>query len=251
MYKEYSPSAILDPYIDKYWISNGFIQGSFNLRIAADGCADIILASGENATSRQMKEFHPYIVGTMETYGEELLCNHVNMMGIRFKPAGITAFIQNNIYDFTNIKADLSDVESIFGDEFYSVLMSDNNFYAILLEVDNYLIRRLPYRYKQEKRIVSALLLINRLKGIVSSGEVADYVCLSQRQFERLFKYSTGISPKTYGRIVRYKNTRRYLQENPKATLFSAAIDCGYYDHSHLIKDFQTLSGEVPKISMD
>jgi Transcriptional regulator containing an amidase domain and an AraC-type DNA-binding HTH domain len=69
---------------------------------------------------------------------------------------------------------------------------------------------------------------------------------LSKRQFERTFKNAIGISPKLFSRIIKFKNSVNYLRSSSTNSLYNVAIDCGYYDHSHLIKDFKEFGGTLP-----
>ena len=246
MYKEYSPDELLSPYIDKYWVSKGKIPGNGNMIIPADGCVDIIFAWGSSAFDRSMQECYPYIVGTMETFSSEMFRHEVDMLGIRFKPLGITAFIKTPVNELTNLKTELNQIESIFCDDLHLPLQALYNSYNILKHIDNYLIQKLFSVYKQDERILFCVNEIITNKGLLSTTQLSEKSCLSKRQFERIFKHSLGISAKTFSKIERMKHTKTYLKSNPGISIFNAAIDCGYYDHSHLIKDFKELSGQLP-----
>ncbi len=248
MYKEYSPDLLLSPYIDKYWATQGVLIGEQRMKIAGDCCVDIIFAYGESARIRSMEDYCPYIVGTMSSYAEELFFKEINMLGIRFKPGGIKAFVRLQVNELNNIKVDLKSFDSLFDQDFYLSLQGTDNVTKLIEYINSYLLAKLPFLYETEERVVYAVNLIDSYKGVIPVKEVADKACLSSRQFERLFKNAVGISAKTYCRIARFKHTKRYLKENPNNTLFSTAVDCGYYDHAHLIKDFMVLSGESPKL---
>ena len=83
-------------------------------------------------------------------------------------------------------------------------------------------------------------------KGTLPIALLAEKSCLSKRQFERRFINDVGISPKTFSRVIKFSNECCFLNEEPKKSLFETAIDCGYYDHAHLIKEFKSLSGLSP-----
>jgi AraC-like DNA-binding protein len=243
MYREFLPGIQLKPYIDRYWVNQGFVYGQQQLIIPADGCVDIIFATGEAASARSMKDYHPYIVGTMDTYSEEIFSNQVEMLGIRFNPVGITAFVRTQVHELTNSKIDLLDVESLFGQDFYLPLQEQGTLIQKLEYINCYLISKLPHLYTVEERILQAVKYISESNGQMSVNDIIKDVCLSPRQFERLFKSSVGISAKKYSRIVRLKYTQKYIEAYPHASVFSVAVDCGYYDHSHLIRDFNVLAG--------
>ncbi len=51
-----------------------------------------------------------------------------------------------------------------------------------------------------------------------------------------------GLSPKDYIRLQRYRAALHALKKR-NSTLTEVALDCGYYDHSHLTHEFRTISG--------
>jgi transcriptional regulator GlxA family with amidase domain len=73
----------------------------------------------------------------------------------------------------------------------------------------------------------------------------ADHVGLSSRQFERRFVQAVGIPPKLFCRIQRFQRVFSVL-ETGKSAWADAAVQCGYYDQAHLIRDFREFAGKPP-----
>ena len=246
-YKEYEPNRLLSPYIDTYWMGGSFGgEGKFN-KILPDGCVDIIFSFDKfDKFDKAKSTCFTKIVGTMTTFLEISYPQTVEMFGIRFKPAGITAFTRVPVEEFTDRDVELALVDTLFDKSFFETLPEKQSVEEMIRHTDNYLINYLPCLYHQEKQIIRAVDLICFYRGQLSSAKVASEVCLCQRHFERKFKSAIGISPKTFAKIHRFKYALRYLRNNPDQDLTSVAIECGYYDHTHLIKDFKTLSGNTP-----
>ena len=57
---------------------------------------------------------------------------------------------------------------------------------------------------------------------------------------------TTGYTPKEFSRIIKFQYAIEVLRNAPHTDLSSIALDCGYYDHSHFIKEFKRLAGDVP-----
>lgn len=95
-------------------------------------------------------------------------------------------------------------------------------------------------------RIVSPPLQINRCKGDLSLLRLAEETCLCQRHFERKFKQHTGLTPKEYSRIMKFKHAVDLLRSTSFDNLLSVAIKAGYYDVSHLSKEIKKMSGNAP-----
>ncbi|MEA4813011.1 MAG: helix-turn-helix domain-containing protein [Anaerolineaceae bacterium] len=67
----------------------------------------------------------------------------------------------------------------------------------------------------------------------------------SRRHIERVFKTCSGMSPKTLKRLRRFY---RFIQirKRAKESLEESAFKLGYYDASHLIRDFKSFAGVSP-----
>ncbi len=76
--------------------------------------------------------------------------------------------------------------------------------------------------------------------------EVAREAGLSQRRFIQLFSREVGVPPKLFCRIRRFQQALAFaglVGEPPWGPL---AIESGYYDQAHLIRDFREFSGYSP-----
>jgi AraC-like DNA-binding protein len=55
-----------------------------------------------------------------------------------------------------------------------------------------------------------------------------------------------GLGPKGLGRLVRFQEVYRRLGADVPSDWASVALDCGYYDQAHLLRDFRELAGSPP-----
>lgn len=90
--------------------------------------------------------------------------------------------------------------------------------------------------------------LIEQREGLtVRDLEKACGVRLNYKWLERNFKKYIGVSPKDYLLLRRFLNAYRSLGSLSSKTLLQTALEHGYYDDNHLIKDFRNFSGQSPK----
>ncbi|MDR1504298.1 MAG: helix-turn-helix domain-containing protein [Prevotella sp.] len=238
MYIEYQPHPFLSQYIETYWSSTDFAEKEVKRRVLPDGCVDIIFSFHQQSL--------PHIVGTMTTFLEVEYLGEVRFIGIRFKPGGITAFTRVPVNEFTDSRVELFSTESVFDKSFSEDIAWERSTTDILSFVDNYLLSRIPKLSLLDERVDYAVSLIKQGKGNIPIPLIAEQACLSKRQFERRFLAGIGISPKAFSRIIKFKNTHHLLKSGANQSLFDLAVDCGYYDHAHLIKEFKRLSGSLP-----
>lgn len=72
---------------------------------------------------------------------------------------------------------------------------------------------------------------------------------LSERQLQRFFAEQVGTSPQAYAKIRRFQRVvARYVQQRQAATLslLPLALEEGYYDQAHFIRDCKQLTGRTP-----
>lgn len=69
---------------------------------------------------------------------------------------------------------------------------------------------------------------------------------LSQRTIDRLFQRHVGFGPKTWAQIVRFQRALERLKSVPDCTLSQVAAELGYYDQSHLVREYRRYSGTTP-----
>jgi AraC-like DNA-binding protein len=240
-YHEFNPDVRLTAWVKNYWTASGFVSSEITPKVFPDGCTDIILIFNR-ITGTSYAGFY----GIMTTFVEVDYPKATQMFGIRFKPAGISAFTRIPINEFTDRKVELALIDSLFDKSFYETIPEKKSMQEIIIHTDNYLINKLPLVHLPDKQIIRAVNMIHNAKGQLSLSGVASDVCLSQRHFERKFKSVIGISPKMFSKIFRFEHAAQHLQNAPHKDLLSIAVECGYYDHTHLIKDFKALTGEAP-----
>ena len=70
----------------------------------------------------------------------------------------------------------------------------------------------------------------------------------SECYIRRVFRQIHGISPKEFERFIRFQALLNRIGENAgKGGSQEAALSCGYYDQSHMMKDFRMFAGTTPE----
>jgi len=80
----------------------------------------------------------------------------------------------------------------------------------------------------------------------ISLEEMAKLAGLSQSQFARLFKVSTGMPPYRWSLATRIKRAQELLLLG-KDSISDIAIQTGFADQSHLTKTFRRVTGATPR----
>jgi AraC-like DNA-binding protein len=81
--------------------------------------------------------------------------------------------------------------------------------------------------------------------GRVPIGKLATDLQMSRRHLTSLFHEQIGLPPKTVARLLRFTRVCGLIQERPISWV-EIAHDCGYFDQSHLNRDFRDFAGTTP-----
>ncbi len=81
--------------------------------------------------------------------------------------------------------------------------------------------------------------------GGLEVGGLAERYGFSVRQVERLFQEHVGVSPKMFGRLARLRLAMR-LGADAQVDWADVAARAGYFDQSHMVRDFRDLNGATP-----
>lgn len=68
----------------------------------------------------------------------------------------------------------------------------------------------------------------------------------SNRWFVEEFRHEVGLTPKLFCRVRRFQAMLQRAVREPRPDWSKLALACGYYDQSHLIRDFKLFSGLTP-----
>ncbi len=69
---------------------------------------------------------------------------------------------------------------------------------------------------------------------------------INKRTLQRLFSQYVGVSPKWVIKRFRLLEAVGELSKNKKADWTKLALELGYFDQAHFIKDFKSIIGKTP-----
>jgi AraC-like DNA-binding protein len=164
---------------------------------------------------------------------------------IGFLPGGLYRLLGVPMQEIFDVGIDGHD---LFGGDIYDLVdqcAELNSMAAIKTAIEEYLLSRLG-KMKDFLPIDRAFHLLLRSRGRLGMREAADLACLSLRQFERKSLERLGMSPKLYARIVRFSNAYRLFEKSQNPDWAEIALQSGYFDQMHFIRDFKEFSGITP-----
>lgn len=160
--------------------------------------------------------------------------------GALYRLTGIPSYELNNGY---------LDAETIFAKDIKEVndkLNEAANYKAMVTVIESFLLKQINRSTKEFHRLDQVSNLILGTNKSLTIEWLAKESCLSLRQYERKFIDRMGVSPKYFNRIVRFENAFRMKNKYPHLDWLTIAVQCGYYDYQHLVKDYKIFTQQTP-----
>ncbi|MDQ7815580.1 MAG: helix-turn-helix domain-containing protein [Melioribacteraceae bacterium] len=247
------PIKILSKYIKNYFIveTDNPIDFLPNERVYPCGYATMVFHYGspsifQKKDSSKYIEPNLVICGQQTSYYDLSLSGKTGMILIVFRPHGVKSFFNFPITELLNENLSLQDLINNETIELEDKLFNSPNNRQRITHLENFLIKRLIHNNEFE-RVEHAIEIIENSKGQIKAQDIAHEVCLGIKQFERTFSKYVGINPKKYASIIRFQNVIQMKRKHKNSSMFQLAFDNGYYDQSHFIHDFKSLTGFTPK----
>lgn len=110
--------------------------------------------------------------------------------------------------------------------------------------IARYLLERMIRIERADAAITWAAQNLRDHNGQASITSLRESTSYSKAKFVSLFRDQTGMTPKQYARILRFRNSLRLLQNGQRLT--DAALSAGYYDQAHMYRDFTEFAQMTP-----
>jgi AraC-like DNA-binding protein len=242
------PSVCLRPYVRSYWYVQREVplqsyheeymhpRGGFgiafnfsgDLTLDARSVSEPVFLDGANTVSRK--------------FGFQ---NQVDLMGVQFHEGGAFPFLGIPLYELRNetdllsaVGADLTDV--------HGRMYETHTLLKRVKLLETWLLHRLSLGKERHPLIPASLEVLRQEAGQLRMSAFAEKWSLSQRQLERLYQREVGMSPKQYLKLLRIERARSSLKQMCEPTTARLAVELGFYDQAHFIREFRDVVGMTP-----
>ena len=250
LYSEFKPQPPLNRFVECFWTLESEVPSSQPERILPDGCVELILNFGacfsqHSGNSPQLQPRN-FVVGQMTGPVMISPSGPVQVLGIRFHPGGTVPFLKLPLHEITDELVELGSLSSKFESELLRAASRSALLGEKITAVAEFLTRQVT-SYDHDARVLMLAARIVDSGGAVSVDQLASAAGISSRQLERRFLREIGLGPKLLGRIIRFQQVFRAV-EQAEPTWATLALECGYYDQAHLIRDFNQFAQQTPAV---
>ena len=165
-------------------------------------------------------------------------------LGVHLKPIALASLFQVNAATLRNRHLPLEDVLSLRELDIWYRLREAATAARRIHIVSEWLIGRFTATPPPHRAVLPALRRLQYGTGTVR--HVAEAAGLSERRLGTVLREQTGLGPKTYQRLRRFHRALDMIT-GAAVNWTRLANDVGYYDQSHLIRDFRDFCGLTPQ----
>jgi AraC-like DNA-binding protein len=215
-------------------------RGDSQIMAVPDGCIDILFSCDPHRPEAA-------VCGTVTENTCVAIEPGITYFGVRFHPGVLSLCFGVKDADLVNNRFLLSDLPG--GRQLVEQIVETDAFTGrIDLFAGRFLSGIGDWMDSPSGRLLGALLgLILSRSGDVQVRELEAETGYSFRYIDKVFHSHMGVSPKAYCKFIRFQNFLHRMNTQGGQTLVNFAVDAGYYDHSHMLRDFKAFTSLSPQ----
>jgi AraC-like DNA-binding protein len=253
-YLEQPPPRELAPHVECFWaVSDPRSRADRPPeRVVPDGCPELIVHLGDpfarRIAGRWVKQPRAFLAGTLTRPWLLRAGRRVDTMSVRFRAGEATAVFPLAMSEAADREVPLF---RLVGRPAATALLGGLRDAATaggrFAAASKWLRSRLAAAPPRRGGAGPAVDAIRTSRGQARIEDLSRSLGWSRRRLERAFARDLGIPPKLYARIVRLNAVLATLDEGERAAAVDLALEAGYFDQAHLLRDFRILAGRAPR----
>ena len=247
-YQEYKPPTVLSSWIKLYWIFECRSNDQIPETIVADGFPELIIHFRSPFSEMSEKELvkQPVAIACGQLTKPLVLqsSRDAGMFGIRFQPNGMAPLVSAPMKLLTDARVAAEDLFAGI-DPLIEKMMESSDDGQRIAACNQFLIRSIEVN-SENVCVQRALKRIVMTQGRTSVESLTKFMGVSRRSLELAFQKEVGISPKMYCRVIRFRGLYDAMSSESSQNWIQMALESGFFDQSHLIRDFRQFAGDSP-----
>jgi AraC-like DNA-binding protein len=220
----HEPSPALAPWVERYWEARWAYPEPYRQKIVP--YPNVQLSFGADRAD---------VNGVVSGHQFKLLDGENHVFGVAFRPGCFRPFLGAAV---ATIADRVLPATEVFGPD----LPADPDVPAI----EAFLLPRLPEPDPRVTEAAAAVELVVSTPALTRVETLADECGVSVRGLQRMFAEYVGIGPKWVIRRYRLREVTERMAAGGEIDWAGLAVDLGYADQGHFIRDFKKMFGEPP-----
>jgi len=251
IYKQVPASEHINNFVKSFWMIDSQNDKIIKKeKIVPDGYIEMVFhykdpyKSNINGTWRNRGDKY-IIAGQIRNHFYLENTGYTGMFGIKFQPWAFKSLFNINMELITDDNTLIPQELLVEIKPLNLILDKDLSFETKVNESEKWLTHLLQTKNITAKKGEQAARMILETNGAPSLDEVKEKIQISERTLQRYFKDYIGLSPKFYCRVIRFSHIFKLVSSEDQ-NWTEIALQAGFYDQPHFIKNFKEFTGEEP-----
>jgi AraC-like DNA-binding protein len=212
---------------------------------------------GDRPPHRQEVVTHPCVNLVFEPHGVavhgvhrrrdvRILAGHGWAVGAKFRPGGFSGFLGRPVHEITDRSVSLPQVFGEAARDLERAAAAEADPDAKIALTEAFLRARMPAPDPEVDLVQAVVIDMLAVDPGSTVQAVARRHAVSTRTLQRLFRRHVGVGPKWVLRRYRLQEAAEQLAAGERSDWTRLALDLGYFDHAHFIRDFRAVVGRSP-----
>ena len=168
------------------------------------------------------------------------------VFGVKFRPGGFRPFFGRPVSLLRNRSASICDVFGVDAASLEREVFAHREDAELVAVAERFFSARLPLPDPDVERVGEIVDIIAVDRSITTVEQVMERWQVGKRTLQRLFNEYVGVGPKWVINRYRLHEAIERLADNPPTGWTQLALELGYFDQAHFIRDFKALVGRPP-----
>jgi len=229
----YWPSPDLEPFVEDYWVARW--DGPETAETVPQPCTHLVLHVGASG-----------VVGIARARFTRVLEGRGRMLGAKFRPGAIRAFVSRPAWQLAGKTVPLEEVFGSSARTLAARALAREDDRESLVVVEDFLRGLRP---SSDASMVLAGRIVARVASnhdITRVDQLTREFGIGARSLQRLFRDYVGTSPKWVVQSLRLLDAADRATRGEVTDWVDLALELGYADQAHFIRDFKRLVGRSP-----
>jgi AraC-like DNA-binding protein len=227
------PSEDLAPWVERHWMVEWDLQQPYTQELL-----------NHPTVNMAVEAEHAAIFGIPTARDRRTIDGTGRVVGVKFRPGGFQPYFGRSVHTLTNRAVPISAVFGPAGDELAAAVRAEPE--APFAVMEAFLRARRPDPDPQLDVLAAIVRTMLDDPAVVRVDELAARHALSPRTLQRLFRRYVGVSPKWVLQRYRLHEAAERIAEGRDGDWAATALELGYFDQAHFIRDFKALIGASP-----
>jgi len=237
--RELRPAPALARHVTCVWEQTVPLHSAaFTHRKAPNGSVELVCAVGSM----------PRIVGPQTGPIEETLAPGTTIVGVRLRPEAAASVLGMPSSTLPDLALDADELWGDRGHALQELVGAAGSPREAAAQLERAVSERLAEATAPDPMVAEGVrrLMCGERAGVAS---MASSLFISERQLRRRFEAATGLTPTTLHRILRFQRflALAWTSRRPSTQIGRLAVEAGYADHAHLIREAARLEGRAPR----